>query len=379
MLVQGHWQLAEQLFQQLESEAYLVAARSASDAAPASTPLRSLNAYAVDWATSSQQANTSWEQPQQQSAQSASAAQPIQISTAIDTRRLSSSSFGYVPRHMAEQVLDSPTHAGGCTLPDEIPGQVNFSPPQSFSFFGINPAAAAASGQSTQSPAWTYDNAATSGLQLSQQGTAGSAGSAGSSPSSNSATSTAQASPFTAQSAPIRFTASAKPTGGPAKWGLDMRGTEHKSKQPQIASRGNKGPVNEVVCGAMMLAYERAGKWEQVSFHPLLACHTCVQPLLYLLCCMLKMCCSCSCCCCCCDFCTFLHRGLGAQRIGQQQACTACLADLHMLLGTECGHDRMWAWTGYNNMRMTPISCSPSVLSSMCKHAKQAVCCWFLA
>lgn len=44
-----------------------------------------------------------------------------------------------------------------------------------------------------------------------------------------------------------------------------MRGTEHKSKVVQAAGRAGKGPINEVVCGAMMLAYERAGKWEQVS------------------------------------------------------------------------------------------------------------------
>lgn len=50
-----------------------------------------------------------------------------------------------------------------------------------------------------------------------------------------------------------------------------MRGTEHKSKTVQAAGRVGKGPINEVVCGAMMLAYERAGKWEQVrhfaNFH----------------------------------------------------------------------------------------------------------------
>jgi hypothetical protein len=27
----------------------------------------------------------------------------------------------------------------------------------------------------------------------------------------------------------------------------------------------NRGPLNEVVCGAMMLAYERSGCWQQVS------------------------------------------------------------------------------------------------------------------
>ena len=215
----------------------------------------SLSAYAVDWASSSQQANTGWEHLQVQSMHSTAAPQPIQISTVVDTRRLSSSSFGDVPTHMAEQVLDSPTHAAGCTLPDDIPGQANFSPPRSFSFFGS--ASATASPQSSRSAAWTYDNAATSGLYISQRSTAGSAAS---SPSSKSASSTAQApaSPLTAT--PPR------PTGGPAKWGLDLRGTEHKSKMPQSSMRGNKGPVNEVVCGAMMLAYERAGKWEQVDW-----------------------------------------------------------------------------------------------------------------
>ena len=221
-----------------------------------------LNAYAVDWASSSQQASTGWEQLQAQSMHNMSAAQPIQISTAVDTRRLSSSSFGDVPTHMAEQVLDSPTHAGGCNLPAEIPGQVNFSPPQSFSFFGS--AAAPAKSQSNQSPAWTYDNAATSGLQIAQRGTAGSAAS---SPSSKSASSTVQSPAYPPSPALSR------PSGAPAKWGLDMRGTEHKSKMPQSTSRGNKGPVNEVVCGAMMLAYERAGKWEQVS-HPASLAHT---------------------------------------------------------------------------------------------------------
>lgn len=239
-----------------------MAAKSASEAAPVASPMPSLNAYAVDWASPSQQASSSWEQPQQQSMHSMSATHPIQITTVVDIRRLSSSSFGDVPTHMAEQVLDSPTHAGGCTLPTEIPGQVNFSPPQSFSFFGVAPAPAAAPANAQSGQSWTYNNAATSGLQLTQQSTAGSAGS---SPNSKSASSTAQAPSFSPSTASVRSTPPSRSTGGPAKWGLDMRGTEHKSKQPQSTSRGNKGPVNEVVCGAMMLAYERAGKWEQVS------------------------------------------------------------------------------------------------------------------
>ena len=57
--------------------------------------------------------------------------------------------------------------------------------------------------------------------------------------------------------------ASATGDGDHAKWGLDMR--EHKPKALQPPGRSGKGPINEVVCGAMMLAYERAGKWEQVG------------------------------------------------------------------------------------------------------------------
>ena len=59
-----------------------------------------------------------------------------------------------------------------------------------------------------------------------------------------------------------------------AKWGLEMRGNEHKSKAPGRGVRpaGARSAMNEVVCGAMMLAYERAGKWDEVmlsAFHNL--------------------------------------------------------------------------------------------------------------
>jgi len=158
------------------------------------------------------------------------------------------------------QVLDSPTHGTGCTLPDEIPGQVNFSGPQNFSFFSARQAAAsAADTQSANHSTWTNDNAATSGLQLPQQ--VPHANSASSSPSSHSSQSTVQLPAVPSCLTPQQGGAS---NGGPARWGLDMRGTEHKSKAMQAAGRAGKGPVNEVVCGAMMLAYERAGKWEQV-------------------------------------------------------------------------------------------------------------------
>ena len=51
-----------------------------------------------------------------------------------------------------------------------------------------------------------------------------------------------------------------------AKWGLEMRGNEHRSQAPGRGARpaGARSAMNEVVCGAMMLAYERAGKWDEV-------------------------------------------------------------------------------------------------------------------
>lgn len=51
-----------------------------------------------------------------------------------------------------------------------------------------------------------------------------------------------------------------------AKWGLEMRGDEHRSKatgRPAVraTAASSKLLLNEVVCGALMLAYERSGKW----------------------------------------------------------------------------------------------------------------------
>ena len=161
------------------------------------------------------------------------------------------------------QVLDSPTHRTGCTLPDDIPGQVNFSPPQNFSFFSDRQAAPSADpSQPANQIAWTNDSAATSGLQLPPQTPQPASGASSPSSSSHSSHSTVQLPAVPSCLTPQQGGAS---NGGPARWGLDMRGTEHKSKASQAAGRAGKGPVNEVVCGAMMLAYERAGKWEQVS------------------------------------------------------------------------------------------------------------------
>jgi hypothetical protein len=59
-----------------------------------------------------------------------------------------------------------------------------------------------------------------------------------------------------------------------AKWGLEMRGDEHRSKamgRPARSAASSKLPLNEVVCGALMLAYERSGRWNEVCLR-LLVC-----------------------------------------------------------------------------------------------------------
>lgn len=113
---QGNWQLAEQLFEQLEAEAR---AAEPVQAAPQTASPSSFNAYAVDWAASQPaQADTSsgWEHQQaatRSSSLAAAAVTPINISASINTgvpmsevddRRLSSGSFGDMPTHLAEQV-----------------------------------------------------------------------------------------------------------------------------------------------------------------------------------------------------------------------------------------------------------------------------------
>lgn len=47
----------------------------------------------------------------------------------------------------------------------------------------------------------------------------------------------------------------------PAHFGLDPRAAD-KAKYPKPGARA-RGPVNEVVCGAMMHAFERSGRWEE--------------------------------------------------------------------------------------------------------------------
>lgn len=118
--IQGNWQLAEQLFQQLEVEAR---AAEPAQASPQTASPSSFNAYAVDWAASQPaqtDTNSGWEhqQPATRMTSSATPAMaPINISVPISTsasvaevddRRLSSGSFGDMPTHIAEQVGTMP-------------------------------------------------------------------------------------------------------------------------------------------------------------------------------------------------------------------------------------------------------------------------------
>ena len=109
-VLQGNWQLAEKLFQQLEAEAN---AAEPAQASCQTASLSSLNAYAVNWASSQAQtdASSGWEHQQAAMSRNAvpAASPAISINTGVsasevDDRRLSSGSFGDMPTHLAEQV-----------------------------------------------------------------------------------------------------------------------------------------------------------------------------------------------------------------------------------------------------------------------------------
>ena len=118
--MQGNWQLAEQLFQQLEAEAR---AAEPVQTPPQTASPSSFNAYAVDWAASQPaQTGSGWEHQQaatRMSSLPSPAVAPINISVPISTgasiaevddRRLSSGSFGDMPTHIAEQVGHLTSH-----------------------------------------------------------------------------------------------------------------------------------------------------------------------------------------------------------------------------------------------------------------------------
>lgn len=134
--------------------------------------------------------------------------------------------FGNVPTALAEEVLSSGSPRLGATLPDSIPGQSNVgSPPAPGSPFSFFSRSAATPAESQAVNIWTTDNAAISGLDAR----------------------------FTAQeevSSPVAaaVVSSAVPVADSATVARNM---------------ANRGPLNEVVCGAMMLAYERSGCWQQ--------------------------------------------------------------------------------------------------------------------
>ena len=159
--------------------------------------------------------------------------------------------YGTMPTMLAEQVLQSNSPKLGDTLPDSIPGQSNFfnttstssadssadssatnmgGPAETsgrdaaFSFFGTVDESSAES--SAVRSVWTISNAAVSGLY-------------GAMPVQQVQT----ALPPLAVTEPVRRLGENHSWNGGAKI---------------------KGPLNEVVCGSLMLAYERANCWEKV-------------------------------------------------------------------------------------------------------------------
>ena len=131
------------------------------------------------------------------------------------------------------------------SLPDDLPGQSN-SGEETFSYFSARsppPPAAAAAGspvsmQSSAEGGWTGGNAAVSGLALGS----------GLRTTSSLTAALAQQTSHHARPADLAMSGSYAGLASAA------------APRQQV---GSKGVLNEVVCGALMLAYERAGLWEQ--------------------------------------------------------------------------------------------------------------------
>ena len=131
------------------------------------------------------------------------------------------------------QVLMPPEPDLAAGLPDELPGQSNCAE----AGFGHHDAAAnraaAASPASLFGGVWSSSNPAVSGLSLGQ----------------------------------TQLQAASAPDNGvrpllPADWLAAS-----PSRLPSLRPSCGKPVLNEVVCGTLMLAYERAGLWEQVRVH----------------------------------------------------------------------------------------------------------------
>ncbi len=118
LLLQGEWQLAEQLFQELEGDSGSPGPSEPAtpSAAAAASPAAAMSQ--ADWGSPSAEGSNIWGQ-EQQPAGTPSGLQPLAIPSAgragemsfagagarhsMD-QRMSSDSFGEMPKHMAEQV-----------------------------------------------------------------------------------------------------------------------------------------------------------------------------------------------------------------------------------------------------------------------------------
>ncbi len=134
------------------------------------------------------------------------------------------------------QVLMPPERDLAAGLPDELPGQSNCA---EASLSHHDASSAAASPAALFGGVWNSSNPAVSGLSLGQ----------------------AQ---LQAAAAALRAPSPASADGGvgpllPADWLAAS-----PSRLPSLRPSGSKPVLNEVVCGTLMLAYERAGLWEQV-------------------------------------------------------------------------------------------------------------------
>ena len=148
--------------------------------------------------------------------------------------------------HISLQVLLPSRFAD--SLPDDLPGQSNCGE-SAFSYFGAEtPQTEAGSTNSPDSTActgfWTGGNAATSGISLGQG------------PTRRNSSLTSAIAQQTTVNGGSSMRRTAEWTSSPMQ--QQMAGV---LRAPPLS---NKGVLNEVVCGTLMLAYERAGLWEEV-------------------------------------------------------------------------------------------------------------------
>ena len=266
---QGKWAMAEQVFSELEAEQLALMAREAEldaassvaslaqglahppePSAAAGSPASSSSSSSAIAAAAAAVAALVAAQRGAGARPAGGAAAPQALQPADDTESVeeTAQAAGVVTQSLGA-VLDADLDAASVASEAASPSAASASPSSAagsasaFSYFGgaaAEPAAPGASG----SAAWTTENAALQGLQLQLSLDWGPVVL----PHEPAAAAAALPADYAAAAASLSAGA-----GGSAL---------SSTARPLKPLPKGKGPVNEVVCGALMLAYERGSRWE---------------------------------------------------------------------------------------------------------------------